>query len=146
MGKIIYEGVGAGYRYNSTRYSGPSMIVAKVVRIADMEETETRVELAAEAAHAVVRKFFARLYKVVVDGSIPVRLYSDGLIEQSTLNLDDEDDRGRRILLDVQQKITQSMNGDLLNDLCRILREENTKLTNLAKDIQGRVFTHCRKK
>lgn len=100
-----------------------------------MEETETRV--AAEAAHAVVRKFFARLYKVVVDGSIPVRLYSEELIEQSTLSLDVEDDMGKRILLDVQQKITQSMNGDLLNDFCRILREENKKLTNLVKDIQG---------
>ena len=98
-----------------------------------MEETETRV--AAEAAHAVVRKFFARLYKVVVDGSIPVRLYSEELIEQSTLSL--KDDMGQRILLDVQQKITQSMNGDLLNDFCRILREENKKLTSLAKDIQG---------
>ena len=101
-----------------------------------MEETETRV--AAEAAHAVVRKFFARLYKVVVDDSIRVRLYSEELIEQSTLNLDQEDDMGKRILLDVQQKITQSMNGDLLNDFCRILREENKKLTNLAKDIQGK--------
>ena len=100
-----------------------------------MEETETRV--AAEAAHAVIRKFFASLYKVVVDGSIPVRLYSEELIEQSTLSLDVEDDKGQRILLDVQQKITQSMNGDLLNDFCRILREENKKLTNLAKDIQG---------
>ena len=101
-----------------------------------MEETETRV--AAEAAHAVVRKFFARLYKVVVDNSIRVRLYSEELIEQSTLNLDQEDDMGKRILLDVQQKITQSMNGDLLNDFCRILREENKKLANLAKDIQGK--------
>ena len=101
-----------------------------------MEETETRV--AAEAAHAVIRKFFARLYKVVVDGSIPVRLYSEELIEQSTLSLDGvEDDKGQRILLDVQQKITQSMNGDLLNDFCRILCEKNKKLTNLAKDIQG---------
>lgn len=100
-----------------------------------MEETETRV--AAEAAHAIVRKFFARLYKVVVDGNIPVRLYSEELIEQSTFNLARGGDMGKRILLDVQQKITQSMNGDLLNDFCRILCEENTKLTNLAQDIQG---------
>ena len=102
-----------------------------------MEETDLEIRVAAEAAHAVVRKFFARLYKVVVDGSIPVRLYSEELIEQSTLNLDEDDDMGKRILLDVQQKITQSMNGNLLNAFCRILREENTKLTNLAKDIQG---------
>ena len=102
-----------------------------------MEETETRV--AAEAAHAVIRKFFGRLYKVVAVGSIPANLYSSELIDQSTLTLE-ERDKGTslRILLDVQERISQTMNGGrVLDEFCHVLRQEDSTLTSLVEDIQG---------
>lgn len=100
-----------------------------------MEETETRV--AAEAAHAVIRMFFGRLYKVVAVGSIPANLYSSELIDQSTLSLE-EHDKGTRILLDVQERISQTMNGGrVLDEFCHVLRQEDSTLTSLVEDIQG---------
>ena len=101
-------------------------------------DVETRV--AAEAAHAVVRKFFARLYKVVVIGDIPMKLYASELIDQSTLSLGQEE-KGTRILLDLQETISQSMDGGVLDELCKILREEDTTLNSLTKDIQGKLNT-----
>ena len=98
-------------------------------------ETETR--FAAESAHAVIRKFFHSLYQVVVAGGIPMKLYSSELIDQTTLSLVDEQEKGIRILLDVQEKISQSMDGRLLDQFCRILREEDSNLTNLVQAIQG---------
>ena len=100
-------------------------------------EDSAESRFAAEAAHAVIRKFFASLHKVVVEGGIPMKFYSRELIDQSTLNIADQHDKATRILLDVQKKISQSMGGGLLDNFCRILREENSTLTSLVQAIQG---------
>ena len=105
-------------------------------------EDSAESRFAAEAAHAVVRKFFANLHKVVVDGDIPMKLYSYELIDQSTLNIADQHEKGTRILLDVQKKISQSMGEGLLDNFCRILRDENSTLTSLVQAIQGNSVTH----
>lgn len=100
-----------------------------------MEATETKV--AAEAAHAVIRKYFASLHKVVVNGNIPIQLYSNGLIDQSTISLSDRE-KGTRILLNLQEKISQSMDGNLLRNFCEILQKEDSTMANLTEAIGGK--------
>lgn len=89
--------------------------------------------IAAEVAHAVIRKFFVELHKEVTEESVQMELYSSGLIDQSTLSLA-ESERGKRILFDLQEKISRTMDDSvILHTLCQILKKH--KKDSLVQEI-----------
>ena len=94
--------------------------------------------VAAEAAHAVIRKFFVPLYKAVTDDYVQMELYARELISKATLKLG-ESERGRRILFDLQEKISQKMDDGVIDKLCQILNErKDDQMDALVQDIRGK--------
>ena len=94
--------------------------------------------VAAEAAHAVIRKFFVSLHKAVTDDYTQMELYARELIDKSTLKLG-EPERGRRILFDLQEKISQKMEEEVIDELCKILdQRKDDQMDSLVQDIRGK--------
>jgi hypothetical protein len=104
--------------------------------ITDMESKKSVV--AAEAAHAVIRKFFVPLHKAITDDYIPMELYARELIDKSTLKLG-EPERGRRILFDLQEKISQKMEDGVIDELCEVLdQRKDDQMDSLVQSIRGK--------
>ena len=106
------------------------------IDLVNMESKKSVV--AAEAAHAVIRKFFVPLHKAVTDDYVQMELYAGELIDKATLKLG-EPERGRRILFDLQEKTSQKMDDGVINELCKILdQRKDDQMGSLVQDIRGK--------
>ena len=97
----------------------------------------TKSAFAAEAAHAVVRKYFVRLHKAVADHEVQMKLYSCELIDEATLSMCEADQTGKKILFSLKEKISQMMDDSVINQLCQILKEKKDhQLDSLVQDMR----------